>query len=92
MIKSFRCKETEALYAGESPKRFRAIEAVAMRKLQMLEAAHELKDLRAPPGNRLEPLHHDRAGQHSIRVNGQWRICFVWTDGGATHVEIVDYH
>ncbi|WP_118178542.1 type II toxin-antitoxin system RelE/ParE family toxin [Paraburkholderia phosphatilytica] len=92
MIKSFRCKDSEALYSGESPKRFRAIEAVATRKLQMLEAAHELKDLRSPPGNRLEPLHRDRAGQHSIRINGQWRICFVWTDEGASEVEIVDYH
>ena len=92
MIKSFRCKDSEALYSGESPKRFRAIEVVATRKLQMLEAAHELKDLRSPPGNRLEPLHRDRAGQHSIRINGQWRICFVWTDEGASEVEIVDYH
>jgi toxin HigB-1 len=92
MIESFRCKDTEALYKGESPKRFRAIESVAVRKLQMLEAAHELRDLRAPPGNRLEPLHSDRTGQHSIRINGQWRICFVWTTEGATEVEIIDYH
>ena len=92
MIESFRCKDTEALYKGESPKLFRSIESVAVRKLQMLEAAHELKDLRAPPGNRLEPLHGNRTSQHSIRINGQWRICFVWTSDGATEVEIIDYH
>jgi toxin HigB-1 len=92
MIESFRCKDTEALYRGESPKRFRAIQSVAVRKLQMLEAAHELKDLRAPPGNRLEPLHGDRTNQHSIRINGQWRVCFIWTADGATEVEIIDYH
>ncbi|QCP52343.1 hypothetical protein FAZ95_24500 [Trinickia violacea] len=92
MIKSFRCKDTEALYAGKSPKRFRAIEAVAIRKLQMLEAAKELKDLRSPPGNQLEALKGDRRGQCSIRINGQWRLCFVWTDDGATEIEIVDYH
>ncbi|MGV2293010.1 type II toxin-antitoxin system RelE/ParE family toxin [Trinickia sp. YCB016] len=92
MIKSFRCKDTEALYAGKSPKRFRAIEAAAIRKLQMLEAAKELKDLRSPPGNQLEALKGDRRGQCSIRINGQWRLCFVWTDDGATEIEIVDYH
>jgi toxin HigB-1 len=63
-----------------------------MRKLQMLEAAKELKDLRSPPGNRLEPLYRDRAGQHSIRITGQWRICFVWAGDGASEIEIVDYH
>jgi len=92
MIKSFRCKDTEALYKGESPKRFRAIETVAVRKLQMLEAAHQLRDLRSPPGNRLEPMHWDRPDQHSIRINGQWRLCFVWANDGVTEVEIVDYH
>jgi toxin HigB-1 len=92
MIESFRCKDTEALYKGASPKRFRAIEVVATRKLQMIEAAHELNDLRSPPGNRLEPLYGDRTDQHSIRINGQWRICFFWTSDGATEVEIVDYH
>lgn len=92
MIKSFRCKDTAALYDGESPKRFRAIEVVAIRKLQMLESAKELKDLRSPPGNQLEALKGDRRGQCSIRINGQWRLCFVWTDDGATEVEIVDYH
>lgn len=91
-IRSFRCTETEALYAGESSRRFRNIESVAQRKLQMLDAAAELRDLRAPPGNRLEALSGDRAGQHSIRINEQWRICFEWTENGPTRVEIVDYH
>jgi len=80
------------LFAGESPKRFRTIETVATRKLQMVAAAKELRDLRAPPGNRLEALQGDREGQHSIRINEQWRICFVWSDDGPTQVEIVDYH
>jgi proteic killer suppression protein len=71
---------------------FANIRAVAERKLAMLDAATELRDLRSPPGNRLEALIGDRAGQHSIRINGQWRICFVWTDDGPTEVEIVDYH
>ena len=91
-IRSFRCTDTEALYAGESPRRFRNIENVAQRKLQMLDDAVELRDLRSPPGNRLEALSGNRSGQHSIRVNDQWRVCFVWTDGGPTNVEIVDYH
>lgn len=91
-IRAFRCTETEALYAGESSRRFRNIESVAQRKLQMLDAAAELRDLRAPPGNRLEALSGDRAGQHSIRINEQWRICFEWTENGPTRVEIVDYH
>jgi toxin HigB-1 len=91
-IRSFRCTETEALYAGESPRRFRNIENVAQRKLQMLDAAVELRDLRSPPGNRLEMLSGNRAGQYSIRINDQWRICFAWTDNGPMNVEIVDYH
>jgi len=91
-IRSFRCADTEALYQGLRPRRFRNIEATAERKLQMLDAAQELKDLRAPPGNRLEALVGDRAGWHSIRINDQWRICFVWHDDGAHQVEIVDYH
>jgi proteic killer suppression protein len=72
--------------------RFANILAAAERKLTMLNAATELRDLRSPPGNRLEALTGDRAGQHSIRINGQWRVCFVWTDDGPTDVEIVDYH
>ncbi|AWV03427.1 plasmid maintenance system killer protein [Burkholderia sp. JP2-270] len=92
MIHSFRCKVTQSLFAGESPGRFRAIETVATRKLQMVAAAKELRDLRAPPGNRLEALHGDREGQHGIRINDRWRICFEWTDDGPANVEIVDYH
>ena len=91
-IRSFRCADTEALYAGQHPRRFRNIEAVAQRKLQMLDAAEDIRDLRAPPGNRLEALSGDRAGQHSIRINDQWRVCFVWTAAGPQNVEIVDYH
>ncbi len=91
-LRSFRCSDTEDLYEGKSPKRFRNIESVAQRKLQMLDDAVELKDLRSPPGNRLEVLSGDRAGQHSIRINGQWRVCFVWTDTGPEQIEIVDYH
>lgn len=91
-IRSFRCADTEALYEGKSPRRFRNIENVAQRKLQMLDDAMELRDLKAPPGNRLEALSGNRAGQHSIRVNDQWRVCFVWTDTGPKNLEIVDYH
>lgn len=91
-IRSFRCADTEALYQGLRPRRFRNIEATAERKLQMLDAAQELKDLRAPPGNRLEALVGDRAGWHSIRINDQWRVCFIWTPQGPENVEIVDYH
>ncbi|WP_374242682.1 type II toxin-antitoxin system RelE/ParE family toxin [Zoogloea sp.] len=91
-IRSFRCADTEALYQGLRPRRFRNIEATAERKLQMLDAAQELKDLRAPPGNRLEALLGDRAGWHSIRINDQWRVCFIWTPQGPENVEIVDYH
>lgn len=91
-IRSFRCPDTQAIYDGKHPRRFRNIEAVAQRKLQMLDDAMELRDLRSPPGNRLEMLTGDRAGQHSIRINDQWRVCFVWTDAGPESVEIVDYH
>ena len=93
MIRSFRCKETEKLFHGRfSAKLPQAIQLVAVKKLNMLYAAQTLDDLRIPPANRLETLHGDRAGQHSIRVNDQWRICFVWNQGQAEHVEIVGYH
>ena len=91
-IKSFRCADTSALYEGKHSRRFKNIEAVAERKLQMLDDAVELRDLASPPGNRLELLSGERAGQHSIRINAQWRICFKWTDTGPDQVEIVDYH
>ena len=92
MIQSFKCKDTLALYEGKSPRKFKAFASVAERKLSQLEAAQTLDFLKAPPGNRLEALKGDRKGQHSIRINDQWRICFVWTDVGPTDVEIVDYH
>jgi len=92
VIKSFRSKDTERLFGRERVKRFRNIERVARRKLEMLDAATTLGDLRALPGNRLEALVGDRKGQHSIRINDQFRICFFWQEGGAEQVEIVDYH
>jgi toxin HigB-1 len=92
MIQSFACRETEALFRRERSRRLGAIERQARRKLAMLDAAQVLDDLRSPPGNRLEALRGDREGQHSIRINDQWRICFVWTQAGAQGVEIVDYH
>ena len=91
MIKTFRCTETQSLFNGARVRRFVNIEAVARRKLEVLAAAKKLEDLRSPPGNRLEALKGDRAGQHSIRVNDQFRVCFRWNDG-AENVEIVDYH
>jgi proteic killer suppression protein len=92
MIRSFRCKDTQALFEGGHPKGFRAIETVATRKLAMLDAAKTPDFMRSPPGNRLEALKGDRAGQWSVRINDQWRLCFVWTDSGPDQVEIVDYH
>jgi toxin HigB-1 len=92
MIKSFRNRETEKLFnTGRSPK-FQSVEKVAARKLEMLNAATSLGDLAILPGNQLEQLTGDRAGQHSIRINRQWRLCFKWSDGDAEDVEIVDYH
>ena len=92
MIKTFKCADTQALSRGEPVKRFVNIAAVARRKLRQLEIAERLDDLRVPPGNRLEALKGDRGGQHSIRVNDQFRVCFRWTDAGVEDVEIVDYH
>ena len=92
MIRSFRCRDTEALANGARVRRFQSFETVARRKLRQLEIASTLDDLRIPPGNRLEPLQGDRRGQHSIRINDQFRICFRWLDGQANDVEIVDYH
>jgi toxin HigB-1 len=92
VILSFRCAETQALFESGGTGRWASLLNVASRKLAMLNAAVELRDLRSPPGNRLEPLQGNRAGQHSIRINDQWRICFVWTDAGPAQVEIVDYH
>jgi len=92
MIRSFKCSETAALSNGERVRRFGNITAVAQRKLRQLQIASRLDDLRVPPGNRLEVLRGDRRGQHSIRINGQWRVCFHWTEAGAEDVEIVDYH
>ena len=92
MIQSFKCKDTQALYEGENPRRFKAFATVAERKLTQLDAAQTLNFLKAPPGNHLEALKDDRKGQHSIRINSQWRICFKWTEVGPTDVEIVDYH
>lgn len=92
MINSFRCKETQALFETGKTRRWAAISRVAQRKLAMLDAAVTLDFLRSPPANRLEALSGDRDGQHSIRINRQWRICFRWRDTGPEDVEIVDYH
>ncbi|ATH12596.1 excinuclease ABC subunit A [Delftia acidovorans] len=91
-IQSFKCPDTEQLFQQRRVRRWLSIEVVALRKLRMLHAAHVLQDLRVPPGNRLEALHGDRKGQHSIRINDQWRVCFVWTHEGPSELEIVDYH
>jgi toxin HigB-1 len=93
VIKSFRDRDTERLFDRHPVRRFGPeVQKVALRKLRMLDAAESLEDLRVPPGNRLERLRGDRAGQHSVRINEQWRICFRWRDGDAYDVEIVDYH
>lgn len=91
-IVSFKCPDTQRLFASGKTRRFANIQSVAERKLAQLDAAMSLEFLRSPPGNRLEPLSGDRQGQHSIRINDQWRVCFVWTDKGVADVEIVDYH
>jgi toxin HigB-1 len=93
MIQNFADRETELIWNGERSRRLPSdIQAIALRKLRLLNQARVLNDLRVPPGNRLEALRADRAGQHSIRINDQWRICFIWGQGGPEHVEIVDYH
>ena len=92
MIKSFRCKDTEALFNDINVPQFRNIERAARRKLLYLHQSKILRDLLAPPGNRLEALKGKRKGQHSIRINDQWRICFTWKNGEAHDVEITDYH
>jgi proteic killer suppression protein len=93
MIRSFADRAVESLFRdGQCPAKWRAFEATALRKLDMLDAATRLEDLRSPPGNRLEALKGDRKGQHSIRINQQWRVCFRWTAEGPEEVEIVDYH
>jgi proteic killer suppression protein len=93
MIRSFANKDTEGLFHGRFSRTLpHDIQRIAQRKLRQVHAAEVLADLRIPPGNHLEALKNDRAGQHSIKINDQWRVCFVWTDGGAENVEIVDYH
>jgi proteic killer suppression protein len=92
VIRTFRCADTERLFRREPVRRFRAIERQALRKLDMLDAAPDLRTLSTVPGNRLEHLKGDRERQYSIRINDQWRICFAWRDGHAYVVEIVDYH
>ena len=92
MIKTFADKQTQTLFEGKSPRKYRAFQQQAEKKLQMLDMAVTLDFLRSPPGNRLEALSGDREGQHSIRINQQWRLCFRWVDGEAFDVEIADYH
>ncbi len=92
MIRTFRNDKTKALFNDLDVPRFRSVERVARRRLLYLDQAKHLEDLRVPPGNRLEALKGDRKGQHSIRINDQWRICFRWKDGDAYDVEITDYH
>jgi proteic killer suppression protein len=92
VIASFKCRDTESLFRQGKTRIWSSILSVAERKLTMLEAATSLLDLKSPPGNRLEALGGDRNGQHSIRINAQWRICFIWGPNGPENVEIVDYH
>ncbi|RKE36404.1 proteic killer suppression protein [Paraburkholderia sp. BL23I1N1] len=92
MIQSFKSADTQALFEGRTVRRFVNFRAVAERKLLMLDTAASINSLRSPPGNRLEALHGDREGQYSIRINDQWRVCFVWTPDGPEAVEIIDYH
>jgi toxin HigB-1 len=92
MIRSFSCADSEALFHSRAVPRFKNIERVARRKLLQLHASTELASLRVPPGNQLEALKGNRKGQYSIRINDQWRICFVWKNDGAHGVEILDYH
>lgn len=93
MIRTFGSKDTERIWHEQYVKGVdRAVQRATLRKLELIHAAKDVEDLRIPPGNRLERLAGDRRGQHSIRVNAQWRICFVWTEGEAEHVELVDYH
>ena len=93
MIRSFASAETDLIWQGRRSRKLPSdIQSVALRKLRLLNQAQVLQDLRVPPGNRLEMLKGSRAGQHSIRINDQWRICFAWQDGGPSNVEIIDYH
>ena len=92
MIRSFRDQDTEAVYRQSRVRRFRSIERAALRRLAQIDSAQELRDLASPPANRLKALRGDRAGQYSVRVNDQYRICFRWKNGGALDVEITDYH
>mgnify|MGYP000216925954 CR=1 FL=1 len=92
MIRSFKCKYTEKLNNDEYVKKFNSITIIAAKKLALLDAAIQLEDLKIPPGNRLDALKGNRKGQHSIRINDQWRICFIWKEDGPYQVEIVDYY
>jgi toxin HigB-1 len=92
VIRSFRCPETQRIFEGHRSRRFANLQTIIERKLQMLDVATTLNDLRSPPGNRLESLAGNRRGQHSIRINDQWRVCFRWTPSGPEDVEVADYH